>query len=257
MVIDVHIHYVDEKDYLERLLEACSAVGIDKLCLSSSGPHYLHVGNNKIKEAFLKYPDRVLGFGFVDLGKDKPELVKELAEDGFKGLKIIKPAADYDDQQFYPVYEKAQAYGLPILFHTGIVQRMPNDHEADVSSNRMRPIYLDTIARAFPELTIIGAHLGTPWLQEAAMTARTNPNVYFDITGSPYGGWRSVMTAEDYKKLFYWENAFEKIVFGTDVKIEDLPRAKEVYHQVMDSLDLPKETRSKILGRTMANILKI
>lgn len=48
----------------------------------------------------------------------------------------------------------------------------------------MRPIYLDTIARAFPDLKIIGAHLGNPWYQEAAEVARWNPNVFFDLTGS-------------------------------------------------------------------------
>jgi len=255
MVIDAHIHYFDEEGYLERLLEACSKVGIDKLCLSSGGPHYLQVDNKKLKHAFLKYPDRIFGFGFIDLGKDKPELVDELSGQGFKGLKVIKPTADYDDKQFYPIYERAQVHRMPILFHTGIVLRCPNDHQVDVSSARMKPIYLDTIARTFPDLILIAAHLGTPWLAEAAMVTRVNPNVYVDLTGSPRGGWRSVMTADDYKKLFYWEGAFEKIVFGTDVRVKDLPRAVEIYHQIMDSLALPQVIHNKIFGQTMADIL--
>jgi hypothetical protein len=45
-------------------------------------------------------------------------------------------------------------------------------------------MYLDTLAREFPDLTLVGAHLGNPWYDEAAEAARWNPNLYFDMTGS-------------------------------------------------------------------------
>ena len=53
-----------------------------------------------------------------------------------------------------------------------------------VDSNYMRPIYLDTMARLFPAWKIHGAHLGNPWYEEASMSCRWNPNLYFDLTGS-------------------------------------------------------------------------
>ncbi len=58
------------------------------------------------------------------------------------------------------------------LFHLGIVTRTAEDRRFDADNERHRPIYLDTIARAFPGLTIIGAHLGNPWREEAAMPCR-------------------------------------------------------------------------------------
>jgi len=49
---------------------------------------------------------------------------------------------------------------MACLFHTGIVSRSatPIDRLHDVNNDRMRPIYLDTIARQIAELNIIGAH---------------------------------------------------------------------------------------------------
>jgi len=43
---------------------------------------------------------------------------------------------------------------------------------------------LDLIARHWPTLTVIGAHLGNPDYAEAGEVARWNFNLYFDLTGS-------------------------------------------------------------------------
>ena len=50
----------------------------------------------------------------------------------------------------------------------------------------MRPIYLETIARRFQGLILIGAHLGHPWCEEEAVVSFHNPNVYFDIFRGTY-----------------------------------------------------------------------
>ena len=39
---------------------------------------------------------------------------------------------------------------------------------------------------------------------------------YVDLTGGRLG-WRNRFSAADFHRLFYWEGAFGKIVFGTDV----------------------------------------
>lgn len=255
MIIDVHAHFWDEEGYLEKFIAECKRLRIDKVCLSACGPLYNQVDNNRVKEACLKHPDLIIGFGHVRLGNDRANIVDELYEQGFRGLKVINPSRNYDDKEFYPIYEQAQVHNMPILFHTGLVVRTGRDKDHDISSARMRPIYLDTVARAFPKLNLIGAHLGVPWHDEACAVARLNPNVYFDLTGSPHGGWRSITTPDDFKKLFYWEGAFEKILFGTDVRIEHLERAFKIYEEMLNPLNLPKDTLCKIYGGTAAQIL--
>ena len=47
-------------------------------------------------------------------------------------------------------------------FHTGIVNRLTPEIPSDVSVDRMRATTLSGIARRFPMLTIVGAHMGNP-----------------------------------------------------------------------------------------------
>ena len=70
---------------------------------------------------------------------------------------------------FMPELKISQCQFYSILV---FVARKKNERSQNASSARMRPIYLNTIARAFPDLKIIGAHLGNPWYQEAAEVAR-------------------------------------------------------------------------------------
>ena len=45
-----------------------------------------------------------------------------------------------------------------------------------------RPILLDAVARACPDLVICAAHLGHPWCEELLVVLRKHPNMYADIS---------------------------------------------------------------------------
>lgn len=128
----------------------------------------------------------------------------------------------------------------------------------------MKPIYLDTIARISPKLTIIGAHLGNPWYEEATMAARWNPNLYFDLTGSTL----KKKTPEFFGSLLWWtpktryrdpegRYAWEKILFGTDVLYNEIEEVMEDYKRVLNMLEIDQKIQEKIFGNTMAKILKL
>lgn len=264
MLIDAHHHLGKEKDYLENLMTECERLTIDRVCLMGLPEYYGHCSNSDIEKAFQRYPERIIGFAYFALGRDEAGRVAEYKSRGFKGLKMINPPENYDDKSFYPVYEKAQGLGLVILFHLGIVARHDRFKDLDINSNRMRPIYLDTIARAFPELQIIGAHLGNPWFEEAAMAARWNPNLYFDITGSTLKKTDPV----DIGKLLWWtkttryrdplqREAWEKIVFGSDVPYNEIEDVMSDYHRTLDALNIKEEVKKKVFGDTMARLLKL
>ena len=75
---------------------------------------------------------------------------------------------------------------LTELWEEELVARLKKDisrQKFGFSSARMQPIYLDTIAFYFPELFIIGAHLGWPDYRTACAVARWRPRLYFDISG--------------------------------------------------------------------------
>ena len=48
-----------------------------------------------------------------------------------------------------------------------------------------RPIYLDQVALDFPDLVIVGGHIGYPWTDEAIAVATKHPNVFIDTSASP------------------------------------------------------------------------
>ena len=279
MIIDCHVHLLAEKGHADRLVKEAERLKIDRLCLLAGHPEVAIWGssmadNEQVLKAYERYPERIIPFGFLDLGKDKPVLVDQLHKAGFKGVKFTRARVNYDDKSLYPVYEKMEKYRMAALFHTGTVLRTPVDKAHDVNSNRLRPIYLDPIARAFPKLPSIGAHLGNPWYDEAAMTLFWNPNVHFDLSGTllkrKKGPWfretlwwfPEVMDrlAPD-RKITHFKNAdaaahpFDRIVFGTDVPLPEMEQAMNEYKAVLEELQVPRSVRDKVMGGTLAALL--
>lgn len=258
MIIDFHAHYARQEDFLPKLLEALPRAGIDHICLCSAGENFGHVSNREVRRSFEQYPDRIFGLGLVRLGIDPPELVDECVRQGFKGIKTTNPTAPYDDLSFFKYYERIEHHGLPILFHTGIVMRTPADRDLQVSSEKMRPIRLDAVARSFPGMNIVAAHLGVPWYEEASMLARMHPNFYVDLTGASWGGWRVNKGPDFFRYHFFWPEAWSKVVFGTDIlRVEELEPAKLFHDRMLEPLGLDPDVLSMVYGGTAAQLLRI
>ncbi len=226
-VIDIHHHWVNEPNYLERLLAEMDRLGIEKVGLIALGAPFRRLflaepeptgcaDNDALADAVGRWPDRFFGYGFLRLGSDGPEAIDRFVDQGFSGAKFHLPAWDYDDERCFDVYERAADRGLPCLFHTGIFTLPEPLPEERLSSARCRPILLDAVANAFPDLPIIIAHLGICWGEEAATLCRIQPNVYADLSGA-VGGWRSSKSDDWYREMLYWPEAHRKLLFGSDV----------------------------------------
>jgi predicted TIM-barrel fold metal-dependent hydrolase len=221
--------------------------------------------------AMKQHPKRFVGLGSIRL--DDPlavSLVDKFHDAGFRGLgELTGPLKNYDDKSYTPIYERAERYGMIVLFHTGIVMRPNPDTPTDVSVDRMRVTTLDNIARRFPKLTIIGAHLGNPDYAWAAEIGRWNPNLYFDLSGSTL-----IKLQENYKifqSIFWWSSvvsphtpktggsAFEKVVFGSDIfggEIEEFDREIERYRKMLDTCGVGPEAQANIFGGTLRKVLE-
>jgi len=262
MRIDAHVHYAAEDGYVDRLVEEERRLGFDKICLNGADWVEHRDANDAVEAAMQKYPETIIGFAYFPLGRWTQERVRELHGRGFRGLKFIRPPANYDDAAFHPIYEVAEELRLVCLFHTGIVARTPLDRQYDVSNDRHRPVYLDTIARFFPGLNIIGAHLGNPWYEEAGMACRWNPNLYFDLSGSSL----KKRSPEYFRSVLWWSETgqyrdpegrhpWHKIVFGSDVEVELVEEVLQDYLRTMDALGLRPDLQEAVLGNTMADLL--
>lgn len=115
----------------------------------------------------------------TDLVAELDRLVGEL---GFRGIKLYPSYQHFypNDSRLYPLYARAQALGLPVMFHTGSsVFRGTRLKYAD-------PLLLDDVAADFPELKIVMAHSGRgAWYSQAFLLARLHPNVYMEVSGLP------------------------------------------------------------------------
>ena len=179
-LVDAHVHYNGDKAFLDKM--AARLDPYDGTAFILAPPNQI----GDITAAMKQHPKRFIGLGSIKL--DDPQavaLVDKFHEAGFRGLgELTGPLKSFDDKAYSAIYERAEKYGMILLFHTGIVNRTNPDVPADVSVDRMRVTTLDNIARRFPKLTIIGAHLGNPDYAWAAELGRWNPNIFFDVSGS-------------------------------------------------------------------------
>lgn len=262
MIIDTHVHFSDEPGFAEKHAAECARLGIAKAWLLGGRWQKDRIEGG-ILDALRQHPGLYRGFGMLQLGRDPADAVTAFHDAGFAGLKCICPAARYDDRGYYRLYERAERLGMPILFHLGIVARSAQDKYRDVDCDRMRPVYLDTIGRAFPGLTIIGAHFGNPWSDEAAMIARWNPNVFFDLSGSIL----KYRPPEFFRQLLWWgghnptyqapdkSQPWDKILFGSDVATGTIAEVIEDYRRTMTAVGLDEAAQQKVWSGNAARIL--
>ncbi len=258
--VDAHVHWQNSPGFADQLADTYRKLGA-VACLSAQREHF-----PALRDAAKKHAGVIVPYLWIDLDDADVLAQIDLAHaSGWKGLKIHSPLKNYDDPSYFPAFARMERHRLVALLHTGISFR-PADKVPRLkgSAARMRPMYLDTLARAYPELTIVGAHLGNPWYDEAAEVARWNPNVYFDVTGS------SLIKKYDelnvFRKYLWWgttagaahmpkdtPHAFEKLVFGTDN--DPLDVSIDRYTKLLDACQVPEPVRRKVFAETMIKLL--
>jgi predicted TIM-barrel fold metal-dependent hydrolase len=253
-IIDAHCHLSADPAYLEAFLEAMGENGIEKACVSGLGPLFDQAGNDDVKRAFEKHPGRVIGAVFVRPGVDGPDAIDRGHDGGFRMVKITIPKSGYEDPAYFPLWERAQEHGMPVLFHTGVVTVANERPGEGISSWNMHPMRLEPITREFPEMGVIIAHLGIHWNTDAAELARMCPNVYVDLTGEP-GAWRARADAEGMENYLWWDGAFDKVVFGTDVHYVNIPTIITEDIARLQSLGVGEETRRRIFSGNILHLL--
>jgi predicted TIM-barrel fold metal-dependent hydrolase len=168
------------------------------------------VPNEDVAAYVAKQPRRLFGFASVDPNRpDAPEVLEAAIKNlGLVGLKLAPFYQTFypDDRRYFDLYAKADELGLPILWHQGTSFIPEGFFDAS------RPAALDPIARAFPQLKMIIAHMGHPWTDECVAIVRKNTNMYMDVSalGSrPWQLYNALVSAMEY-------GVTDKILFGSD-----------------------------------------
>jgi predicted TIM-barrel fold metal-dependent hydrolase len=144
------------------------------------------------------------------------------------------------DRRFYPVYTVCADLGVPFctqIGHTGPL--MPSEVG--------RPIYLDQVALDFPELTIVGGHIGYPWTDEALAVATKHENVFIDTSAYVPKRYPAALVE------FMRGHGRRKVLFGTNYPMLMPARALEG----IDALGLDDDAKRLFLAGNAQRVYRL
>ena len=164
------------------MLAAMDEAGVEIALLSAwVGPHGTLIGNDEVAAAVRTAPTRLRGVASVDLTRPLQAVrnIRHYVGDlGFVAVRVLPWLWNLppDDRRFYPVYVACAELDVPFctqIGHTGPL----------CPSEPGRPIpYLDHVLLDFPELTVVGGHVGFPWVNEVISLATKYPRFFVDTS---------------------------------------------------------------------------
>ena len=239
-------------------LEACEPV--DRTIVLGFKSHYLgaDIPNQQVAAYVSGHPKKLIGFAGVDPTHPK-EAVAELRrarnELGMRGV-AVAPAA----QNFHPshstaqrVYEACVELGMPVLFHSGV------DFGAETKLEYAQPVLLDEVARNHPNLKMIIAHLGYPWVQETIVMLGKHRNVYSEISWLLHQPWQAQLALSS----AYHYGVIDKLLFGSGFPFTSAANTMEALYSInhmchgTNLLTIPREQLRGIVERDALELLDI
>jgi predicted TIM-barrel fold metal-dependent hydrolase len=173
----------------DRMVEHMDAAGIDvgvlhpldwEIGFKQPAPIPIRQMHEIIAGVARRHAGRFVAFAGVDPQRaDAVEIFEWAVRDlGMQGLKLYPNTGFYPyDRIVYPLYERCQAWGLPILCHTG------GPAIALLPSRFANPIYLHDVQADFPDLKLWVAHAGHRiFWKEAAALAAVGLNTYLELS---------------------------------------------------------------------------
>lgn len=210
----------------------------------------IHV--DEVKAVIDEHPDRLFGWAGINplTTMDTLAYIDYAVRDlGFKGVHVYPHwwGVPINDRKYYPIYAKCAELGVPITLQVG--SQSPRSHAKFVA----RPILLDDVAFDFPELKIVGLHIGTPFAHEMTMLCKNYENVYIIADGHPPRQWEPVLL--DYIKQVTWSNkdGGQKVMWGTDHPIQTF---KDSLAEI-DALGFDEVTRANLIGENAIRIMNL
>lgn len=226
--------YLTSETYsVEMMLRDMDAAGVEMAVGCSLGQM---IDNDYTARVQNEHPDRIIAFTQVN-ARD-PDAADQIRRDhdthGFKGLKLHPVMHGYhvvDHGLLDPVYEACAERGIIVLFNA-------------LDDAFIHPLGIEEIARYFPTVPTIIAHMGTVWnVGEAVLVAKRNDNIYLETSSA------QLIDVQ----MAYKGAGADKIIMGTDWPGSDfeLERMK-VRKAIPDAGD-----RAKVEGGNMARLLDL
>jgi predicted TIM-barrel fold metal-dependent hydrolase len=198
-----------------------------------------------VAELVEQAPDRFAGLYGIDPGT-RMDGVREL-EDAVRRQRFVGAhlhpygfGLPLNDPAYYPFYAKCVELDVPLVVQVG--------HSAELMPSALgRPLLLDDVALYFPELRIVGAHTGWPWVEELIALAWKHRNVYIGTSAHAPRYWDPALVA------FANSRGKGKVLFGTDYPVL---RHADALAQVQ-ALGLRGDAADWLLRETARKVFKL
>jgi predicted TIM-barrel fold metal-dependent hydrolase len=203
----------------------------------------------RVAEVCAAHPHRFSGLAGIDPFRGMQglrDLETAVKQHGFVGAHLYPHwfGLAPDDAKYYPYYAKCCELDIPIMMQVG--QNLVYSRERRLPSVG-RPICLDQVAIDFPELKLLGIHIGVPWTDEMIAMAWKHENVFIGVDAYAPKHWppQLVRYLDSYGR--------DKVLFGTDWPVIDPERAV----REIDDLKLRPETMRKLMRDNALRVFRL
>ena len=264
-VVPVYRDYLDDIE-CDKLVKRMDEGGIDVTVINvvdnfdRGFDNELIMRINKFcSQAAAKHPGRIIALAGIDPRRpDAPALFRRCIEEfNMKGLKWHPDMGYYpNSEQSYAVLEVANELCVPLLTHCG---PLPNSR-----AKYAHPIHLDDIALDFPNIEIIGAHLGDIWWRDWAALAKYKKNISGDLAM-----WQLMAESKPYLFRRYLREILDivgpdQVLFSTDGPVFEpivsnrrwVEIIKALSAESIDGIQFSNEEVEAILGGNASRIFK-
>jgi predicted TIM-barrel fold metal-dependent hydrolase len=259
-MIDAHIHVVPpnlpgvgplhpllrspEEEVARALLQQMKAVGIT---------HALAMGHRPVRDddplgiaSTLQLARLVPGLraiGIADPSRtDAGHLRRVESELASRRVVALKAYLGYlhfspDHPNYRPYYELAARFRLPMIFHTG------DTYSPYAKLKHAHPLLVDEVAVDHPDVKFVIAHVGNPWLIDAAEVVYKNMNVWTDLSGLIVGDDDAFLAEERQQavsevienvgRAFRYAERPNRFVYGTDWPLAPMPAYRALIEAVI------------------------
>ena len=240
---------------IPQYIEKMDKVGIDRSLLLAVRAGDMRMRGSfeipyeRVREICQEHPDRFSGLAGVDpyRGMDGlRDLEQAVKEYGFVGAHLYPHwfGLAPDHAKYYPYYAKCCELDIPIMMQVGHNLIYQRDRKlASVG----RPICLDQVAIDFPELKLLGIHIGIPWTDEMISMAWKHANVYIGVDAYAPKHWP--------QQLVHYLDTYgrHKVLFGTDWPVIDPERAIAE----IDALGLRPESKAMLMRDNALRVFRL
>jgi len=225
-------------DVLLAVMDAC---GVDQGVITAG----LSAGTEDVLAVADKHPDRLLDSARVAAPTPPTANVRRVRElahhDLFRMVRVSPLVAQFplNDRLYYPIYAACEELRLPVAINVGI----PGPR---LRSRCQDPVLLEDVLIDFPDLVVIGAHMGHPYEALLMQYMMKWPNLYLSTT--------AYLAKYMDAALVQWmgsSRGMGRVLFGSDHPFLPLPRAIDAGR----ALQLSEEAMAAFLGGTASRLL--